>query len=134
MTIRRLAALAATITLMLVGMLGVTGATASASPVSPGFAPNNCPNSSMCGYNNQGWDTNNGYEINPVRANGVCANVAFNDQWSSIWNGSGKTVRFFINANCGGSSFTLSNGSGAAYLGISHPTFSDEISSYRWGG
>lgn len=139
MTIRRMAAalgVAAILTL---------GVTASAAPALAGpssaapsavalLAPNNCPQLSMCGYNDGGWRTDHGYEINPVRANGTCEGVAFNDQWSSIWNGSGKTVRFFINAGCSGSSYTLANGSGSQYLTLSHPTFSDEISSYRWGG
>lgn len=124
--------------------IALGGSLAAASPASAGRSPapelvaqtgpTSCPQSSMCGYNDANFGTPHGYEINPVRSNGVCEGVAFNDQWSSIHNGSGKTVRFFENAGCAGRSFTLSNGSGAAYLTVSRPTFSDEISSYRWGG
>jgi hypothetical protein len=127
---QRIAAAFAAFALTLGGIL-VASTPAQAAP------PSNCPNSSMCGYVNSGYTTGGGYEINPVRSNGVCENVAFNDAWSSIYNNSGKTVRFFAQANCAGStssSFTLANGSGHSEMSLSRPTFADEISSYRWGG
>lgn len=122
----------------LTAALAATGVAIAAalSVASPAQAapPDNCPHVSMCGYVNSGFETNQGYEVNPARTNGTCEEVSFNDAWSSIWNGSGKVVRFFRDTGCHGSSFALPNGEGSMYLSLSHPTLENRITSFRWGG
>jgi len=93
--------------------------------------PANCPASSLCMYNDANYY--GGQDNRLARANGTCDGVAYNDQISSIWNGSGKSVRFYNDAGCTGQAYSLPNGSGSAYLTITHPTQSDEITSFKWG-
>jgi len=92
--------------------------------------PSSCGSSLLCMYTGDGWSGNR--EDRLKRANGTCDNVAYNDQYSSIWNGSGVSVRFYNDAGCTGQAFTLVNGDGSAHMTLTHPTQVDEISSIKW--
>lgn len=67
------------------------------------------------------------------RAAGTCDGVLYNDQLSSVWNGSGMNVRFYNDAGCtGGGAFTVTNGTGVPLMTFSHPTSVDETTSFKW--
>jgi Peptidase inhibitor family I36 len=133
---RRMAAIAATLALLIGAFVGVTPSVASAGPTAPPpvvlAAPGSCTNSSLCGYNRHQYSTAEGYELNPVGSAGDCEPVAFNDQWTSVWNNSGRSVRLYKDAGCSGGVWTLSNGDGLRNMSLYQPSWNNEISSYRW--
>jgi len=133
----RLAAVLGTLLLTLVAGLATPSAASAAPPPAPGVTapsrakPASCGDSLLCLYNNANWL--GARQDQYARANGTCDGVLYNDQVSSIWNGSGKSVRFYNDAGCTGQAFSLANGTGSAYMTISHPTQADELTSFKWG-
>lgn len=105
----------------------------SASQVAAASAarPASCGDLYLCLYTNANYFGSQQSQY--ARVNGACDGVIFNDQVSSIWNGSGKSVRFYNDAGCTGQAFSLANGTGSAYMTITHPTQADELTSYKWG-
>lgn len=122
-TFKRIAAIASTSALM----LGLTGGPALAAA-----PPASCTNSSLCGYVDSSFRTREGYSLMPARSAGTCENLAARNQWSSIYNNSGRTVRMHKNLNCGGDGLTFTNGQNSTDMWLTHPTFNDNIESVRW--
>lgn len=135
---------AAAFALALTGTLALAAPAAAAPsspavPINPSQAPGaaapakpaNCGDLLLCLYTDANFygRRQDAY----ARANGTCDGVLYNDQISSIWNGSGKSVRFYNNAGCSGTAFSLANGGSSALMTITHPTSVDEITSYKWG-
>jgi len=145
---KRLAAALSVLTLLAIGLLGspaaaspnpavpIVGSTAdkpSAEEVARAAAvkPASCGDSLLCLYNDDSYTGRRQDQY--ARANGVCDGVLYNDQVSSIWNGSGKSVRFYNDAGCTGQAFSLANGNGTALMTITHPTQHDKLTSFKWG-
>lgn len=124
MTIRRIiaAALAAT-------AIVVVGA---ATPAQAVGKPASCGSLLLCLYTGDAYTGARQDQFS--RANGTCDGVLYNDQLSSVWNGSGKSVRFYNDAGCtGGGAFSVANGTGVPHMNITHPTSVDETTSFKWG-
>ena len=138
---RRIAVLLAGTAMLLMGGLAAPAAAAptpafqgpTADEVARASAakPGSCGDSLLCLYNNANYQGSRQDQY--ARANGTCDGVLYNDQVSSIWNGSGKSVRFYNDAGCTGQAFSLANGVGSAYMTITHPTQADELTSFKWG-
>jgi hypothetical protein len=124
MTIRRTVALIATFLLTVGGVLAVTASPAAAAP------PSTCANLSVCGYDEDQFDPSGGYEW-VTGAAGSCQNVGLNDQWTSVYNNAGRTVRLYRDANCGNGVWTLSSGSSLSNMGLWQPSWNNRISSVR---
>lgn len=120
---RRAAAMLAALTLTLTVLLA-PGSPAAAAP------PASCGNLLLCGYVNTNYQTNQGYELIPSVVG--CDSVAFPNNWSSLYNNTGRTVRFWKGPGCTGTYISFSNGQGEVRLATSsHPTWENQIESYR---
>ena len=143
MTIRRALALLLATALVLIGGLaapaqaGAVPITAQATQAAPGAAqevadnPADCPDFYLCIFKDSRY-TGTKWQV-LARARGTCDNVGYNDTASSIWNGSGTSVRFYNDAGCTGTAFSLANGSGSSLMTITHPTSADKVTSIKWG-
>lgn len=94
--------------------------------------PSSCASVSVCMYVNISFRTDQGYEIAPSRPAGTCEQTAFGNSISSLWNSSGRTVRFYKSTGCTGDYLTYYNGTGHQQLSVSHPTFENRINSYKF--
>lgn len=125
MTIRRALALITVMTIVLVGGLASPAQAQDAKPAS-------CGASLLCLYTGDGYTGSRQDQY--ARANGVCDGVLYNDQLSSVWNGTGKSVRFYNDAGCtGGGAFSVTPGTGSPRMSVWHPTSNDETTSFKWG-
>lgn len=135
-TSRRIGAILIAFALTLTGMLSASSL-AQASPIQApaAFAPGNCPSQNFCGFNAPGYSLGEGGEYNPVQSAGTCENVVSSpNRWSSLWNGSGRSVRVYKGANCSGAYLQYANGTGEIRLSTSASgsPFENNIESYRW--
>jgi hypothetical protein len=103
-----------------------------ASPAAAAVPPPSCPNSTFCGYGAIAYGGSLGYEYIPVRPAGTCEYAALNNQWSSMFNGSGRSVRAFDSSNCTGGYITVANGREVQTITISYPGWGDRISSIQF--
>lgn len=126
MTMRRILATLSVFLVTLMGALVVSAQPAAAA------APGNCANSSVCGYGDRSYTTGQGYEFATFPGAGVCDNIGLPNQWTSVYNNSGRTVRLYRNANCGNGVWTLTSGSGLNNMGLWQPSWNNTIESIRW--
>lgn len=89
-----------------------SAAVQAAAPTTQSIPPSSCANASVCGYVNNNYQTNQGYEFIPTRTSGTCEVMAFRNAWSSAFNNSGRTIRIYKTTNCTGDYRALSNGDG----------------------
>lgn len=130
------AAIALSFTLALIGPFAVPPAAASApAPSAAALAeapPSSCANQSLCGYGRINYGTDLGYEYMPARSFGTCENVGLRNQWSSLYNNGGRTVRVYKGLGCTGSYLTFYNGQNVQNMYASYPTYNDQIESVMW--
>jgi hypothetical protein len=121
---KRLASVAAAATLTLGGALAVSA---------PAQAVSYCPNGNFCGFNDINYSLAQGGEYNPS-STGCEPVISTPNQWSSLWNSSGRAVRVYKGPGCTGDSWLIANGSGDAHLSINatHFLYENNIESYRW--
>lgn len=128
-----------TVSLLLVlGIIAIPATAQAAVPttaqaVAPAAMPSSCGPELICGYVNIGYQTNQGYELNPVEPAGTCVVIFYRNAWSGVWNASGHTIRLFKNTGCTGTDYkTIPNGSGkyqfSVQLGI---TWDNSVDAYR---
>lgn len=138
MIFKRLTVALAAVALLLLGGLA-TPAQAGAVPIKVQASaaqemasnPAGCPDYYLCIFKDSRY-TGTKWQV-LARARGTCDNVGYNDTASSIWNGSGTSVRFYNDAGCTGTAFSLANGTGSSLMTITHPTSADEVTSIKWG-
>jgi hypothetical protein len=95
--------------------------------------PSSCGSALICGYVNVQYQTNQGYELNPVDPAGTCVVVFYRNAWSGVWNASGHTIRLFKNTGCTGTDYkSIPNGTGkyqfSVQLGI---TWDNSVDAYK---
>lgn len=134
----RIAVLMTAMTMAVVGGLSAPATAAEPSPKAPPAGevttmarPASCGDLLLCLYNDSEYAGRRQDQY--ARANGTCDGVLYNDQVSSIWNGSGKSVRFYNDAGCTGQAFSLANGRGTEWMTLTHPTQHDKLTSFKWG-
>lgn len=101
-----------------------------ASPASAA-APDGCANSSLCGYVDQQFNTDHGYEWIPAQA-GVCETVGLRNRWTSVYNNGGRTVKLYKQVGCVGGVWTLPSGDSLRNMSLYQPSWNDNIESVRW--
>lgn len=137
MTITRRIALAITMLLIALGgtFTATAGPAAAAPTPTPGastFAvPGSCANTSLCGYNNDQFSTSGGYEWIPAAA-GQCETVGLRNQWTSVYNNGGRTVKLYKQVGCTGGVWTLTSGDSLRNMSLYQPSWNDNIESVRW--
>lgn len=112
----------AVLALALVGILGLASPAMAAPPTS-------CTNSSVCGYGRHQFSTAEGYELSPVRSAGTCENLGLRNQWTSVYNNSGRTIRMYKNTGCGGGHWELPSGDSLRNMALYQPSWNDNIES-----
>jgi hypothetical protein len=120
------------VSLLLVAGILMVPATAQAA-VAPAAIPSSCGPELICGYVNTQYDTDQGYELDPVRPSGTCVVLFYRNALSSLWNASGHTIRLFKNTGCTGTDYkTINNGDGkhqfSIQLGI---TWDNSVDAYK---
>jgi hypothetical protein len=107
---------------------------AMVTPAVAAAAPSSCTAVSVCGYVNVQYQTNQGYELDPVRAAGTCVVVSFRNAWSGVYNNSGRNIRLFKNTACSGTDYkTINNGSGKYQFSIQlGPTWDNSVDAYQF--
>lgn len=111
---------------LLAGGLAVTASPAMAD------VPANCANSSLCSYGAALWRTSEGYEWNPSSPGQECEAIGLTNQWTSVYNNSGRTVRMYKGAGCTGGYWSLAGGGELRNMGFYQPAWNDEIESIRF--
>lgn len=124
--IKRAVALLAALTLGTGLTLAATGAPAMAA------APVSCANSSLCGYNNQQYDTSGGYEWNPSSPGGECESIGLTNQWTSVYNNGGRTVRMYKGPNCTEGYYVIAGGGYLRNMQLYQIAWNDNIESIRF--
>src|ERR1051326_6547335 len=95
--------------------------------------PGTCVNSSVGGYGAASFSTSLGYEYIPSHTAGYCETmVALPNQWSSLYNNTGRTIRVYKDTFCGGDYLQLASGDSHKGLVVSHPTLQDHIESVKF--
>jgi hypothetical protein len=122
---QRVAALGAALILTLAGFL-TFASPASAAP------PAGCANQSICAYVADQYDRSEGYEWMPVRPAGTCEDVGLPNSWTSVYNNTGRSVRFYKNYGCGNGVWTLAAGSSLRNMALYQPSWNDNIQSVRF--
>jgi hypothetical protein len=125
MTFRRTVTTAAAVVL-------VTGAALAPSTAAQAAPPSSCTNSSVCGYVNSGYRTDQGYELIPVQPAGTCEGMSFPNAWSGLFNNSGRSIRLYKNSGCSGEYITFANGDGHAQFSVAHPTYENNSESFKF--
>lgn len=114
--------------------LTLAAGTVSADPDSPTLAaaPASCANSSLCGYGAQLYNTNEGYEWNPSSPGGECEATGLTNQWTSVYNNSGRTVRMYKGPNCTEGYYVVAGGGYLRNMFLYQNAWNDNVESIRF--
>lgn len=91
--------------LIVAALAGVGILLATATPALADTPPSSCTASSVCGYVNVQYRTDQGYELNPQDAPGTCVVVFYRNAWSGVFNNTNRTIRLFKNTGCTGTDY-----------------------------
>lgn len=124
--LRRAVSLLAALALAASLTVAATGSPAMAAP------PSSCANSSLCSYGQQLYGTAEGYEWNPSSPGQECESIGLPNQWTSVYNNGGRTVRMYKGAGCTGGYWSIGGGGYLRNMQLYQPAWNDNIESIRF--
>jgi hypothetical protein len=100
---------------------------------SPAELAPDCPSQTLCGWVDNGHSCAHGCEYIPVEPANSTEQVALPNQWSSVFNNSGRSVRLHSRADCTGTGYvTIANGSHWSSILLVWPSYNDNIECVRF--